>query len=121
MQSQIQTPLGADVNKTLRVKTKKKIFEMLLSSDLLGTLVAEKFYKSFKELHISTIVCEHHEGHQKPKGDCQGSKNFSSISFSQVLFFEYSFFLAENSPIPVISSESKTIAYRRNSRNKVSC
>lgn len=42
---------------------------MLLLSDLLETLVAAKFYKSFKELHISANVCEHREGHQKPKGD----------------------------------------------------
>lgn len=59
---------------------------MLLSSDLLGTLVAAKFYTRFKELHISANICEHREGHQKPKGDRQRSQNFSSISFSQVLF-----------------------------------
>lgn len=91
VQSQIQTPLGTHVKKTLYVKT-KKIFEMLLSSDLLGTLVAAKFYKSFKKLHISANACEHREGHQKRKGDCQGSQNFSSISFSQVLLSKYHFF-----------------------------
>lgn len=65
---------------------------MLLSSELLGTLVAAKFYKSFKELHTFAKTCEHREGHQKPKGDCQGSQNFSSISFSQILFSRYHFF-----------------------------
>lgn len=80
VESQIQTLLGTHVKKTLRVKT-KRIFEMLLFSDVLGTLVAAKFYKSFKEFHISSNICEHHEDHPKPKGIAKDHKTSAASPF----------------------------------------